>query len=151
MTAQINYFLNKASEVEFTQFFNSENNEFWFFLESSIDRVNYIKKIFDNAVKFEAWYNDHLIGVLAFYSNDKKYLMAYISAISVIKSFQGMGVSSQLMKRCICYLENNGMFLINLQVLKSNFRAIKLYEKFGFKTTEEGNSVIKMTLHLKEF
>ena len=148
MLSEINYFLNKATEAELGQFFNSESNQFWGFLEASIDRISYIKKIFDKAIKFEAWCHNELIGVLAFYCNDKQYLTAYITAVSVLEKFQRKGVSSELIKHCISYVQNQGMSLINLQVLKSNFKAIESYKKFGFKANESDKSIIQMTLNL---
>ena len=57
----------------------------------------------------------------------------------VLKEFWGKGVGSKLMRYLINWAtKNKNIRKINLHTRKGNNRAIKLYEKFGFK--KEGES-----------
>ena len=62
---------------------------------------------------------------------------AYISNIAVRKDFQNMGIGSSLIKHAINFGETNSLAFLTLEVRKSNFKAIKLYEAFGFKCLGE--------------
>ena len=56
-------------------------------------------------------------------------------AISVLKPYWGMGVGSLLLKALIDYAKSTGFIeTIYLDVVSENKRAIRLYEKFGFKS-----------------
>lgn len=56
-------------------------------------------------------------------------------AISVIKPYWGKGVGSLLLKTLIDYAKSTDFIeTIYLDVVSENFRAIKLYQKFGFKS-----------------
>ncbi len=53
--------------------------------------------------------------------------------ISVLKEYWGMGVGSMLLSKIIDFAKASGTEIITLEVRSDNHRAIKLYEKFGFK------------------
>ncbi len=54
--------------------------------------------------------------------------------ISVLKREWGKGVGAALMRELIAGAEANGVEILNLEVRTDNLRAIRLYERFGFKT-----------------
>jgi len=56
--------------------------------------------------------------------------------IGIRDDFQGMGIGSKLMDSLIRLARNEGLRGIRLIVMADNYRAIKLYEKFGFKKTK---------------
>ena len=53
--------------------------------------------------------------------------------IAVRKVWWGCGVASALMKEILKFAEANGFEQLNLEVRSDNARAIRLYEKFGFR------------------
>jgi GNAT superfamily N-acetyltransferase len=55
--------------------------------------------------------------------------------IVIRDEFQGMGIGSKLMDYLITLARREGLRKIRLTVLADNYRAIKFYEKFGFKKT----------------
>ena len=57
--------------------------------------------------------------------------------IAVLKESQGKGYASFMMKYMLDYLKQKQCDTIFLEVNKINVKAIKLYEKFGFKTYAE--------------
>ena len=53
--------------------------------------------------------------------------------ISVRKAWWGCGVGSALMREILRFAEANGFEQVNLEVRSDNVRAIRLYERFGFR------------------
>ena len=53
--------------------------------------------------------------------------------ITVLKSEWDKGLGSRLLKMAIEYAKSHGIEIINLEVRSDNFRAIHVYEKFGFR------------------
>ncbi|PLV59292.1 GNAT family N-acetyltransferase [Thermotoga sp. KOL6] len=53
--------------------------------------------------------------------------------ISVKKRYWGLGIGSAMIKSLIDWAKQNDFKRIQLEVLKSNERAISLYKKFGFE------------------
>ena len=58
---------------------------------------------------------------------------AEIMNIVVRKSARGTGIGSLLLEHLLLEAHNSGVTVVNLEVDSSNFVAIKLYEKFGFR------------------
>jgi ribosomal protein S18 acetylase RimI-like enzyme len=56
--------------------------------------------------------------------------------IGIKDDFQGMGIGSKLMNNLISLARKEELRRIRLTVMVDNYRAIKLYEKFGFKKTK---------------
>jgi RimJ/RimL family protein N-acetyltransferase len=56
--------------------------------------------------------------------------------ICVRDGYQGMGIGSKLMDNLIKLARKERLKKIHLTVLADNYRAIRLYEKFGFKKTK---------------
>lgn len=55
--------------------------------------------------------------------------------ISVAKDYWGMGIGSTLMAALLSFAKERGIRQLNLEVRSDNERAIRLYEKFGFKSS----------------
>lgn len=53
--------------------------------------------------------------------------------VSVLREYWGRGVGTALTAAVLEYARDNGYELIDLQVRSDNQRAIRLYEKFGFR------------------
>jgi ribosomal protein S18 acetylase RimI-like enzyme len=63
--------------------------------------------------------------------------------IGIRDDCQGMRIGSRLMDNLIKLARKNGLKKIRLTVLVDNYRAIRLFEKFGFKKTKfikDGNT-----------
>jgi ribosomal protein S18 acetylase RimI-like enzyme len=117
------------------------------------DRVNireYSQKIFDKTLTFEAWSNDVLIGLVAAYFNDIKNKTGFISNVSVLKEFMGIGISSRLMNSVIEYARQQNFNELKLEVHCNNFAAINLYEKLGFHCIKKNEDIITMALFTRE-
>lgn len=119
-------------------------------LYSYVNIKEYGKKIFDNAVTFEVWDAGKLVGLIAAYYNDRETGLGYITNVSVLKSYHGLGIASNLLDQAIDYGRTNGFSKVGLEVEPDNIKAFRLYEKHCFVSAgqvEEGKKV-KMFLLL---
>ena len=53
--------------------------------------------------------------------------------ISILKDYWGLGIGSAMFEEMIEIAKERGVEIIELGVIESNERALKLYEKYGFK------------------
>lgn len=53
--------------------------------------------------------------------------------ISLKKAWWGCGAASALMEAILAFAKENGFEQLNLEVRSSNARAVRLYEKYGFR------------------
>lgn len=56
-----------------------------------------------------------------------------VFGISLKKAWWGCGAASALMEAILAFAKENGFEQLNLEVRSSNARAIRLYEKYGFR------------------
>lgn len=150
MNASIEYFTNRATDLEITGHLFACDPEFVRALKDRVDIEDYGKKIYNNAIRFEAWAGDVLVGIVAVYCNDQTKRMAYITSVTVLEEWQGRSVAAQLMSRCIEHSKALGMRSIGLEVASGNEPAIGLYKKYGFVVTDTSVSSITMMLTLDE-
>ncbi|MHA1963806.1 MAG: GNAT family N-acetyltransferase [Candidatus Thorarchaeota archaeon] len=59
--------------------------------------------------------------------------VAFIATFGVNRELQGRGIGSSLIQRTLYHLWENGMRIVELVVKGHNQRAIRVYERFGFK------------------
>ena len=68
-------------------------------------------------------------------------------AISLIQEYRGKGIGTELMKKMLEHLKNQGFKKASLAVQKSNY-AVKMYEKVGFRKVDENNEEYIMVCYL---
>jgi ribosomal protein S18 acetylase RimI-like enzyme len=108
----------------------------------------YSEKIVTRAERFEAWSDDDLVGLLAAYCNDSGRRSAFVTSVSVMPQWQGLGVASRLLQACIDHATTGGFQRIELEVDVRNAPAALLYTKHGFSVarTEEGTQTMQLTI-----
>jgi len=122
------------------------NDYFMPLLSERVVIDDYARKIFENADRFEAWAGGILIGLVAIYCNDKKLKVAYITSVSVLPSWQGKGIASRLITKCLAYIKSLGFERVDLEVDQKNKTAIILYKKCGFHRTSLNANIFSMYL-----
>ena len=142
MSDIINYKTNTATIANIVSHLKSCEESFFLDLESRVDIDEYSKKIKENAVLFEAWINDQLVGLLATYYNRIEDKTAYITNMSVSKKHQKMGIASMLMMQCIEYGLTRNFETIQLEVSANNINALQLYSKFDFHKSLHKNGYL---------
>lgn len=68
-------------------------------------------------------------------------------AISLIQEYRGKGIGTELMKKMLEHLKNQGFKKASLAVQKSNY-AVRMYEKVGFRKVDENNEEYIMVCDL---
>ena len=148
MSNRVQYLLNMASSVDICEHLICCDTEFSPFLSSRVVINDYAHKLKENAVRFEAWVDHLLIGLVAAYSNDKETLIAYVTSVSVLNRWGCKGIAPNLMEQCIKYVKAFGMQYLQLEVGIKNIPAIRLYTNMGFIVCEENELIIGMSLDL---
>ena len=97
--------------------------------------IEYLNTLSNYNITFNA-FNKILVyiednNILGFIDYSKMYENMEINYIFVIEKYRNKGIASKLLKYII---ENNEFSNITLEVNINNTNAIKLYEKFDFKT-----------------
>ena len=113
-------------------------------LYTYVEIKEYGKKIFDNAVTFEGWDDNELIGMIAAYYNNWEITIGYITNVSVLKSYKGFGIASKLLKHTIDYGRESCFYQIELEVNINNIDAFKLYEKHGFVVVKQNTKSYRL-------
>ena len=145
----VEYRVKSATESEIRSHLDECNNDFMPSLDQRTDIAAYSKRIVDNAVTFEAWADNRLIGLVATYINPVEQF-AFITDVSVIRKYTGMGIASTLMQMCLRHVEQSRMREVRLEVSPENKPALLLYQKFGFTVTENKDKVVPMRLFIAQ-
>jgi len=84
--------------------------------------------------------NGEIVGYIHFYDpiNERfgfktKHYFGGVIELYVKPEFRRRGIATQLMQRCVDYLKSKGAIDVRVDVLMHNKKAIKLYQKLGFK------------------
>ena len=146
--SSIQYTINTSTALQVFNHLKNCDDKFISGLSAKVDLKKYAEKIHNNAVTFEAWKDDELVGLVAAYINNIQTKTAFITNVSTIKNLGEKGIGSALIKMCIDYATANNYLAILLEVNTQNFAAIRLYEKYNFITTEEKSETLQMKLNL---
>ena len=71
------------------------------------------------------------VALIGFYANDDVTKVAYLSCISVLASFQKIGLGQFLFDEMCKIAKCRGMELLRFNVVKNNQKAIRFYQKNG--------------------
>ena len=104
----------------------------------------YVDKLINNSKLFLEYDNNSLIGFIAFYANNEETRLGYLSMLAVDKRYRGKGVAQMLLSKAIAYLHKIRFEYFDLEVLKSNVKAIEFYKKNGFDVYEEKETHFQM-------
>jgi len=148
MIAVVEYLSNKASEVEIAEHLSRCEADFVPPLSGRLEINDYAKKIASKAMRFEAWSDGRLVGLVAAYCNDQEKRIAYITSVSVLREWMEKGIAAFLMRQCIEYAKTSGMRQIGLEVAEGNTPAIALYEKSGFLASKTNAPFVSMILNI---
>jgi len=70
----------------------------------------------------------------------------YVADLQVVPELQGRGIGTSVLQGLIAEGSTRGI-PVELAVLQVNPRARRLYERLGFKVTDEGNPFVRMQRH----
>lgn len=118
-------------------------------LSARVDITDYAIKIVDRSVRFEAWHEGALIGLVAAYSDPSEHRVAFITSVSVLANWSRRGIGTRLVRDCIAYATQLRLHGVRLEVNDQNRSAIRLYERLGFSSREARGKSIYMHLDLQ--
>jgi len=145
---EIVYKLKTATVNDILAHLNECNDNFYPPLIERVNLEEYSRKIFEKSMTFEAWKEDSLVGLVAIYFNESADRSAYITNVSVLKSFMGSGIASELLGQCIGYAVSENFMEMKLEVNKESSPAINLYRKHDFVVDSINGGFCKMRLKL---
>lgn len=127
----IEYNINESSIDMICQHLNECSESFIPALTTYIDIDEYSKKLFEKSLRFEAYIDKKLVGLIAAYINDEK-KTSFITNVSVDSRYQNLYISKTLMVLCLKVLKLMGCESVELEVFNDNSRAINFYKKNNF-------------------
>ena len=116
-------------------------------LSHRVDIAAYAERIHANAERFEAWIDNHLVGMVAAYVNlqDRS---GFITNVSVIADAREKGIAFALCSQYLQYAQEQKLKSIALEVGKDNAAAVRLYEKLGFTMQSARDVTLTLQLNL---
>ena len=147
---RIQYRVNGAAEDEIYRHLKECNRLYFPHLDRRVDVREYSKKIYERAVRFEAWAGDALVGLVGAYFNDPGCGQGYITDVSVESAWTRKGIASRLIRMCIDYAESECYGAVALEVDAGNAGAIGLYKRHGFKEVAMKGECLVMKKCLSE-
>lgn len=103
----------------------------------------------DNDVEwFVAVYEGKVIGQcsVGLVRRNARYRHRAEVAFVILKDYWNLGIGGKMMEECIKWCKDKGVTQIELDVIKDNERAIKMYRDFGFEIT----GTISKALHYQD-
>lgn len=116
-------------------------------LSQRVSLNDYAAKLFACSVREEAWLDDVLVGLVAFYCNEAA-RGTFISNVSVLPDRQGTGLGTRLLRQALDRARAMGMHRVNLVLHPDNAVAMALYTRHGFKPDAMDSTQLSMTLEL---
>lgn len=103
------------------------------------DIRDYTKKILEKASIICQLYSGKLAGFIAYYNNDYKTKVAYLTMIAVNPEEQGQGIGKNLLECAIRDITRKGFKFFRLEVIEKNSKAIELYRALGFVKVDKSS------------
>lgn len=101
-------------------------------LETEQDYLRAQYKSPDN-VQYLAKVDGEIIGTASLNRQPRRMSHRGVFGISLKKAWWGCGAASAMMEAVLAFAKENGFEQLNIEVRSSNVRAIRLYEKYGFR------------------
>lgn len=113
-------------------------------------RQKWLKQLIENGYNFLAWVCEEVIGHVVILPDFDKCDAEYL--IFVSQNYRGLGVGKALTHAALEKARSLGLKIVWLTVDAYNFRAVRLYQKAGFKSCEayDAASERMMVLDLTE-
>lgn len=145
---EILYTENKSTIEDLKNHLELVSSSFVPVLSERVNINEYSLKIYTNAIRFEAWVNGCLVGLIACYANDERTKSAFITNVSVLSNMRGQGIAKQLFNHLLSSSHIRRFNSISLAVNSKNNIAISLYKSFGFFTIDGKKDELIMQLIL---
>jgi len=123
----------RLKELDQKNLLELENLEKIIFKKAALNRYH-LPVIARYGYLFALFLEDNIVGEASFIRQEKN---VFLVGLWIVAERRGKGLGSLLMSESIAYLKKSGFETVELTVEKDNTSAIKLYEKIGFRKTED--------------
>jgi ribosomal protein S18 acetylase RimI-like enzyme len=117
-------------------------------LSVRVDIDRYARQLCQQGVRFEAWADGLLVGLVAGYCNDRAKRLAYVSNVSVLPAWTGRGIAAELLRGFVAHARTGGFHRVELDVNPGAAPALALYARHGFVVTGARGADLTMSLDL---
>jgi ribosomal-protein-alanine N-acetyltransferase len=139
----LDFKVNASTEKDIRSHLSGCDRRFSPPLSDRVDIGEYSKKLRLNAVTFEAWNGESMVGLVAAYI-DTSERSCFITNTSVSPEFSRRGVAARLLAACLERARAEDVETVSLEVSKDSHPAIRLYTKFGFQVVGHRGDLLKM-------
>ena len=143
----INYSINNTTYLQIYEHLILCDKSFIPILSERVSIDKYSKKIFDYAIRFEAFFGTKLIGLIAAYKHSSLSEI-FITNVSIDIDYVRKNVATDLLSKLIAYSVNNKFKVIKLEVNNENKKAIYFYNKHNFIHVETNLDILIFKLNL---
>ena len=148
MTLNIIFDCDAASVAQLSDHLRRCDEDFTPALSDRVSLSAYAEKLFHHATRFEAWESGILVGLVAAYLNDPQNKSAFISSVSILEAWRGVGIAGKLLDQCVQQARDSNYTEIRLDVSPSKAGAVIMYQRRGFKALTRNSSMLSMLLTL---
>jgi ribosomal protein S18 acetylase RimI-like enzyme len=149
LSANFSITQNRASINDLEAHLTECNASFMPPLSERVHISHYVQQLHKHAHRFEGWAADNrLAGLVAAYINDETAREAYITSVSVVREWQGLGLGKMLLDKCIEFSKSRDFLSIKLKVHSDNATAIAIYRQQAFELTHRQDHTLTMARRL---
>ena len=148
MTAIVAFALDRSNAMQVAAHLTACDGLFLPPLSDRVNVVDYSRQIVQKALRFEAWANGELVGLVAAYCNDPKQRSAFITSVSVLPLWQRQHIGAKLLELCTGHVRKIGFKEVELELDARNTSANAMYRKHGFTARRINERSVIMCLVL---
>ena len=115
-------------------------------LTGRVEIDSYVEKLAHGADIFYAMDGEHICGSCAVYLNLKR---GYITSFGIFSNYWRRGIGTLLLDEVSRTAKEKHIMEVELRVYKSNEKAIRFYEKYGFEPQNIEGNWIMMRYHME--
>lgn len=137
---------NTASQSEILHHLQCVSSAFVLDLSQRVNLEEYSQKLFSLAEREEAWCENELIGLVAYYINSNTQT-AFITNVSVDTKYQNKGIATRLISKVTEFSKDKSLRTISLEVADDE-KLLKFYTKLGFVVNQKETDCYELTMSL---
>lgn len=93
----------------------------------------FAKKLYEKATVCKVSEGDHIMALLAGYTDNVEDGLGYISIVATLPQAQGKGYGTSLIREFLDIAQSKGLRAVHLYAVKENIPAMRMYKKLGFE------------------
>lgn len=133
----------KRDSMDILNYLSENDNNFIPPLSSRVKLEEYAKKIYKHSVQLWVKHEHEFVGFCALYVNPE---FTYISTISIVDKYKGVGAGKRLLNKVIDVTKRNFINEIRLEIQDKNKKVKSFYLKKGFTPVKDKKNMFKLII-----